>query len=348
MKTRIVTILVHITAWVIFLSLPYIFRPRPMLPEGIIEHHELEEFLRYFVFNVFLISIFYFHAYWMLPKLLWKKQMLYYIILILVLFIIFMLLREMLFLRLRPRFMGLPPGRQEFEIFRPDRLDSMFLFVVIMVISAGIWIVQEWMQAEKKSKQIESERIAMELSFLRSQINPHFMFNTLNSIYSLALVKSDMTADAVIKLSDMMRYLIQDSDSDKVPLEKELEYLSHYVELQRIRLGGNINVTYHCAGNPSGYQIPPLILMPFVENAFKYGISSHEPAPVIIDISVADRVLNLSVSNRIFTDRPVPDSSGLGIRNTRQRLEMIYPGHYSLDITENQKMYKINLMIHLV
>jgi len=216
-----------------------------------------------------------------------------------------------------------------------------------MAISAGIWIVQEWKIAEKKAKLIEAERMIMELSFLRSQINPHFLFNTLNSIYSLALVKSDVTADAVMKLSDMMRYITQEAHADQVPLEMEVQYISHYVELQKIRLDENVKVQLNLNGRLSEFSIAPLILMPFVENAFKYGISSHEPAPVIIEINMVYNLLNLKISNRIFHDHKTSATPGLGISNTRQRLELSYPGHHELNISDNGQIFMVNLMIQL-
>jgi sensor histidine kinase YesM len=225
--------------------------------------------------------------------------------------------------------MDAPPG---FNLFRPDRIESMFLFFVFMAISAGIWIVQEWMIAEKKAKLIEAERMTMELSFLRSQINPHFLFNTLNSIYSLALLKS---------------YITQEAHADQVPMEMELEYISHYVELQKIRLGENVKVQLSLTGSFTGFSIAPLILMPFVENAFKYGISSHEPAPVIIEISMVYNLLTLKISNRIFADRKADQAPGLGISNTRQRLSLSYPDHHELNISDNGQIYMVNLMIQL-
>ncbi len=347
MKTKVVTVFTHIIAWTIFLSLPYIFRPKPMMGPEMQETIRAYFIARFLLFNVFLITLFYVHAYWMLPKLFNKKFIILYATLVVVLFVLFLLLRELFFTRpmpVRRGEMDAPPG---FDLFRPDRIEFMFLFFVIMAISAGIWIVQEWMIAEKKAKLIEAERMTMELSFLRSQINPHFLFNTLNSIYSLALLKSDATADAVMKLSDMMRYITQEAHADQVPLEMELEYISHYVELQKIRLGENVKVQMSLTGSFAGFSIAPLILMPFVENAFKYGISNHEPAPVIIEIIMVYNLLTLKISNRIFVDRKADQAPGLGISNTRRRLALSYPDHHELNISDNGQIYMVNLMIQL-
>ena len=347
MKTKVVTVLTHIIAWVIFLSLPYIFRPKPMMGPDMQEPMQAYFITRFLLFNVFLITLFYLHAFWMLPRLMNGKYFMLYIVLIIILCVLFMWMRELFFKGLvhMPGMGG--PQSSGFDLFRPDRTESMFLFFFIMMISAGIWIVQEWQTAEKKAKMIEEERLTMELSFLRSQINPHFLFNTLNSIYSLALVKSDATADAVMKLSDMMRYITHDAHADTVPLEMEIQYISHYVELQKIRLGENVKVQLHLNGSFGECSIAPLILMPFVENAFKYGISSHEPAPVIIEINLVHNLLSMKVSNRIFPDRKAGDSQGLGISNTRQRIELSYHDQYDLSISDNGQLFMVNLTMHL-
>jgi two-component system, LytTR family, sensor kinase len=347
MKTKVVTVLTHFIAWVIFLSLPYIFRPKPMMGPDMQEPMQAYFITRFLLFNVFLITLFYLHAFWMLPRLMNRKNFMLYIVLIIILCVLFMWMRELFFKGpVHMPWMG-GPQPSGFDLFRPERTASMFLFFFIMMISAGIWIVQEWQTAEKKAKMIEEERLTMELSFLRSQINPHFLFNTLNSIYSLALVKSDATADAVMKLSDMMRYITHDAHADKVPLEMEIQYISHYVELQKIRLGENVKVQMHLNGSFGDYSIAPLILIPFVENAFKYGISSHEPAPVIIEISMIHNLLSMKVSNRIFPDRKAGDSRGLGISNTRQRLELSYQDHHDLSISDNGQLFMVNITIQL-
>jgi two-component system, LytTR family, sensor kinase len=344
MKTRIVTILIHVSAWLFFLSLPYVFRPKVMMHPGMEGPGQGSMFLHFLAFNVYLIAIFYLHGYWMLPKLMLKKRWFTYSGILILLFIVFMSLREMLFVRLRPpEFMH----SQRFELFRPERLDSIFLFAVIIVISGGIWTVQEWLNAEKKARQIEAQRMAMELSFLRSQINPHFLFNTLNSIYSLALMRSEQTANAVMKLSDIMRYITEDANTDMVLLEKEVNYIRYYVELQKIRLGPTEDIRLEVIGEIPELTIPPLILMPFVENAFKYGIGPEEQTSIHIRIQMSGNYLSFTSVNRVVCSSKHLNTLGLGISNTRQRLEQIYPGKHKLDLMENNKAFIVKLNIQL-
>jgi two-component system, LytTR family, sensor kinase len=349
MKTKVVTILVHLTAWIIFLTLPFIFRPR--IDSGLDINEQIILSLHLISFSLFLILIFYFHGYWMIPRLMLKKKWVTYIGLQILLLAAFVFFREFLFMRRPPGHFPVPPmnvPRSEFEFFKPAMGNSIFLYFVIVIISGGVRIMQEWIKAEKRAKQNEAERMAMELSLLRSQINPHFLFNTLNNIYSLALIKSEMTADAVMKLADIMRYLTEDSNSDKVVLNREVDYLRHYVELQRIRLESKMKIVVNLSGNFLNYSIPPLILMPFVENAFKYGTSSHQDTEISINLAIINDVLKLNIINRIFTGNKNTGTNGIGIKNTRQRLEHIYPGKHTLEITDSGKIFKVFLSINLV
>ena len=145
----------------------------------------------------------------------------------------------------------------------------------------------------------------------------------------------------------MMRYVIQDVEHEKVPLELELAYLVHYVELQKIRLSEKVDVRMNIEGDPKPYEIPPMILVPFIENAFKYGTSSHENAAIRMDLKIRGGVMTFKVSNQIFTGREKPETFGIGIQNTRQRLNLIYPGRHKLVLSNNGKVFIANLDIYL-
>jgi sensor histidine kinase YesM len=200
---------------------------------------------------------------------------------------------------------------------------------------------------EKLRKEAEKEKLNIELALLKHQINPHFLFNTLNSIYSLALIKSDLTAGAVMKLSDMMRYVIQDVGHQTVALSLELDYLEDYVELQKIRLSDHVSVHLNIEGDPEPYKVPPMILVPFIENAFKYGTSAHEDAVIRILVKVDDGKLYFTVSNQVFRGREQAETFGIGIRNTRQRLNLMYPDAYSLQLTNDGNIYTVSLSVNL-
>ncbi len=177
---------------------------------------------------------------------------------------------------------------------------------LITGLSLGLRLSEKLILNEKMRKEAEKERLHTEVAFLKHKINPHFLFNTLNSIYSLALIKSDLTAEAVMKLSDMMRYVIQEVDHEKVPLELGLEYVAHYVELQKFRLSSNVEVQMNITGDPKPYEIPPMILVPFIENAFKYGISTHENATITINLDIGSAIPLPMLFRRLPFSKPKP------------------------------------------
>ena len=198
-------------------------------------------------------------------------------------------------------------------------------------------------------KQTEKEKLNAELSYLKAQINPHFLFNTLNSIYSLAIQKSDATPEAVRKLSTMMRYILTESNVDFVPLHKEIDYIRNYIDLQQLRFGNELKLNYSIWGSEKNKQIAPLVLISFIENAFKYGINAEEDTHIKIVINIYETRLEMLVSNNIVTVQvSEEDKSGIGLENTRNRLQLVYPYAHKLQITEDEKTYFVNLSIDLV
>ena len=248
----------------------------------------------------------------------------------------------------RPELLRPPPGENPPPPVRNWPLFNFLLTSCLVTgLSLGLRFSEKLLLNEKIRKETEKEKLNTELTLLKHQINPHFLFNTLNSIYSLALIKSDMTAEAVMKLSDMMHYVIRDVEHKMVPLELELEYVDHYVELQKIRLNEKVDVQIKIEGDPKPYEIPPMILVPFIENAFKYGTSSHENVVIRIDLTIEKGTLAFRVTNPVFSGREKPETFGIGIQNTRKRLSLIYPGKHKLELTSNDRIFIVNLEIVL-
>jgi len=249
----------------------------------------------------------------------------------------------------RPDIRPVPPPREH----PPGPLRGWplfnFLFTSCLIsgLSLGLRFSEKLNLNEKQRKEAEKEKLHTELAFLKHKINPHFLFNTLNSIYGLALIKSDQTAEAVMKLSDMMRYVIQDVEHEKVPLEREIDYVQHYVELQKIRLSGNVEVRLELRGSSDPYEIPPMILVPFVENAFKYGTSSHEATVITISILIDQGKLAFEVTNRVFAGREKTETFGIGIENTRQRLSLMYPDKHTLLLRNDGTTFNVSLTMLL-
>ena len=203
----------------------------------------------------------------------------------------------------------------------------------------------EWHKAEKRRRESENERLKAELNQLKSQLNPHFLFNTLNGIYTLTLTKTGAASNAVLQLSHLLRYVMAETTHDFVPLDRDLEHLQHFVALHQMRLTAQTPVTFTIEGDPAGQQVAPLLLLPFVENAFKFGSSTRDLSPVQIAVVISEKQLTLSCQNHIRN--PQARSSGIGIANTRRRLELLYKGRYSLRISDQKGMYNVLLNIEL-
>jgi LytS/YehU family sensor histidine kinase len=178
------------------------------------------------------------------------------------------------------------------------------------------------------------------------QINPHFLFNSLNTIYGLSLKKSDNAPKAVLKLSQLLRYMIEETGHDTVPLEQEVSYLNNFIELQKMRSGPSLTVTFDVEGDINSANIAPMLLLPFVENAFKYGLNNSLDSPIQISLDVSRETIIFSVINRKFENME-RHSSGIGIPNVQRRLELLYPGKHILNIEDAVDTYLVKLIITL-
>ena len=217
--------------------------------------------------------------------------------------------------------------------------EHFFLFLVILFLALLIKIRDRWVRAE-------DEKLHAELAYLKSQINPHFLFNTLNSIYWMALGKSDQTAGAIVSLSSMMRYVLDETGREKVALTKEIAYITNYIQLQQTRFEGSLQVDLSVNGKPEAKTIAPLLLIPFVENAFKYGVNPEEPSTIGIRIDIGENDFRLKVTNNKVAVVPLDATpSGLGIHNTRRRLELLYPGRHTLEIQDEPKTFTVLLYL---
>jgi sensor histidine kinase YesM len=204
------------------------------------------------------------------------------------------------------------------------------------------------LKQEKLVKELQEQQLLAELNYLRAQIQPHFFFNTLNNIYALAIKQSPDTGPMVLQLSEMMRYILYQSGDKKVSLKQEIEFLSHYVEIEKIRHHHNVSIVFDVQGETSVVNIEPLLLLPFVENAFKHGVrESLDQAEVSIVIYVQDKELNLQVRNSIPAINSEGKEKGIGLGNVRKRLTLLYPGKHQLEITETERQYEVNLNLVL-
>lgn len=198
--------------------------------------------------------------------------------------------------------------------------------------------------------ELENRQLNSELRFLKAQVNPHFLFNTLNNLYYLAVNQSDQTPEVVAKLSGMMRYMIHESNTETVPLSKEVAYMENYLDLEKLRLNEEVPITFEVDGEIATNRIAPLILITFLENAFKHGISNaREGSWITVSLKVVGQRLHYQVANSIVAqgEKTVREASGIGLVSVRRRLELTYPGKYELSIVEDDERYRVDLKIDL-
>ena len=224
---------------------------------------------------------------------------------------------------------------------------SITLFIVIFV--GMLRFAVDWFEFEARKKEVENEKLTAELNFLKAQINPHFLFNTLNNLYYLVYTKSDNATEVIAKLSQMMRYMIYDSNHPKVQLNKEIEYMHNYIDLERLRLNNEIPIRFETVGKTDGVEIAPLIFITFLENAFKHGVSNNRPgAWVDIRIGLEGKSCIYTVENSKLDKSPNANGkSGIGLQNVQRRLELSYPEKYELKTVELPDRYKVQLKINL-
>jgi len=225
-------------------------------------------------------------------------------------------------------------------------ISSMFASLTFVFLSTVLKFTTDWFLNERIQRDLENQRLTAELSFLKSQINPHFLFNSLNSIYSLAYQGSKTTPDAILKLSEIMRYMLYECNDNEVSLKKELQYLQNYIDLQKIRFGENAYIDFKINGKVDGQQIVPLLLIAFIENAFKHGVANEPESAIRLLIDVDDSHLYFFIQNKKHNNNR-DNLSGIGLINVKRRLDLLYPGRYKLNIADEQNTYTCELTLTL-
>lgn len=229
-------------------------------------------------------------------------------------------------------------------------VQGLFPIVMIAGIGSTYGLLLEFIHIQADKAEEHQEQLQSELSFLRSQISPHFIFNVLNSIVYLVRTKAHQEAeDVTLKLSSLMRYMLYDSDQTMIPLSKEVEYLKNYIDLQETRFGEDIKIEFKQDGIIKSCMIEPMLLIPFVENAFKHGVNQVRDPKIEIHLRINDGILDFSVINKIGEPNHMSDepSSGIGLKNVRRRLQLLYPEKHELLVSDKDGFFKVQLMMTL-
>ncbi len=309
------------------------------------------------VMHVSLIPFYVINVTVLIPKFLNKRRYVLYFGLLLISLLLAYILLTLLFHKY-----GLPPLNDVNKLpreFMENKLQPPFiLFPLIVYYALGISF-ETIIESEKQKRLNEEslkEKVNTELSFLKSQINPHFLFNSLNSIYSLSNSKSELTKDAVLLLSDMMRYMLHESNGGRVPLNKEINYIENFIALQRLRIANksNISIRFNCNGEHNGHLVEPLLFIPFIENAFKHGISYSETSIINIKLKIFHdklifETLNSQPSNKEYcTIKTKNEPYGIGLSNIARRLDLLYPKKYKLKYNKRNDLFSAKLELDLV
>jgi two-component system, LytTR family, sensor kinase len=298
-------------------------------------------FLLYPLIN---ISLFYLHYLVLIPQFLNKKRYSYYISALIIAVIIYGFAKYGVALIFKQ--IILTRGKNHIVGFGEYFLDTILTSLFFLFLSAALKFTVDWFLNERIQRDLENQRLTAELAFLKSQINPHFLFNSLNSIYSLAYQRSETTPEAILKLSEIMRYMLYECNDNKVSLVREIQYLHNYIDLQKIRFGEKAYIDFKVEGKIEHQQIVPLLLIAFIENAFKHGIANNPLTPIRLLIDVDEAHLHFYMENKKHTNNR-DSSGGIGLNNVKRRLDLLYRGKYNLEIRDETDTYTVELSLVL-
>lgn len=334
-------LLLHFFGIIAFLSIPIITSPD--IDSGI-RLLVVSPFQRAFLTYVFLLVFFYTNFYVLIPQYYFKRKYLFYVIFIIISFYIVLNVPQWI---IPDNPLHHPPPNIPKPSFGNPNQEPLFDGFGIISFSL-ILALSFLLKINAQLIDVNNEKLKAEVSYLKAQINPHFLFNTLNSLYALSLEKSDDAPEAVLKLSTIMRYMVTESTEDFVSLVKEMDYISDYIALQKLRINEDTKLDFTIKGNPAGKVIAPLILIQFIENAFKYGINPDKDSRIDIRIDIEEDTIGLIVKNEMTVDDISEElKTAKGIENTSKRLHYIYPNKHTLAISQKENIYEVNLKINI-
>ncbi len=301
---------------------------------------------------VFFAFYVYFNAFYLIPNFLKQRSVVTYFLLFFTSALILTPLRSLVYYL---RFWGMADLQNE---VLSSQWFTFLSFLIVGGVTTTAKIVINWVEDQRRMRELEKENLQSELKFLRSQINPHFLFNTLNSLYALTLKKSDLAPEMLIRLSEIMRYMLYDCNEPKVLLDKEVKFMGNYVELERLRYGEDVEIDFKLEGEIQDQKIAPLLFIPFFENAFKHGLSNRiGQGWISISFLFQEEMVTLLIENSVPEEKDQhmwvqkskskSDSSGIGLENIKRRLNLLYPDEHTLDIEKSPKQFKITLTINL-
>ncbi len=328
----------HVLFWVVSIAFfVYIAYANTKLPPAAI----LLTFVGYGAVN---ISLFYFNYLFLIPRFLDRNQYHKYGLAITVTVVMYALTKYAIALCFRSIALTHENGRATtFGEYFTSALVTSSIFVFL---STALKFTVDWFNNERVQRDLENQRLSAELAFLKSQINPHFLFNSLNSIYSLAYQRSETTPEAILKLAEIMRYMLYECNDAKVDLAKELQYLQSYIDMQKIRYDGQVFVNFCVHGKTDKQQIAPLLLIAFIENAFKHGVANDPKQPILLQVHIKEDELYFYLHNKKHHHNR-DAGGGIGMHNVKRRLQLLYPGQYIMKVKDEKEDYSCELTLQV-
>lgn len=340
-------ILFHVAGGISFLLIPVLIAPQPAhFSRFVLDGPTQRDFLG----NFLMLGFFYLNYFFLLPKYFFQKKYFHYGTLLALVFCLVIFVPE--FVTQPPPFERNPgPLPGHFQTFPPQNnvLDLIGKFNHQILLFLAVVLFSILLRLREQLLLTEQANLSSELNALKSQVNPHFLFNTLNSIYALSLrEKAELTGTSILKLSGLMRYSAAQATMDNVPLALEIDNLNNYLELQRLRLADHVKLEFSLLGNSEGMSIAPMILVPFVENAFKHGVNPDLESEIKIQLRIDEKKLEFRVENKLV---PVIldsfEENGSGLENTRKRLSLIYGKDHDLQIKKTETHFKVLLFLNI-
>lgn len=331
-KKLYITVLLHFLVWICLFFYPFLFHYLPL--------NDSHAIFRVLFFLLLVSSFFYANSHVLIPRVLGKKKILLYLVL------------SLIFLGLVATGSGYiqiwlnPTAKNAEWLFRRGINTGLVAGLLAWVISSAIRVTTEWFKNQQMIKTTANEKLKAELNFLKSQVNPHFLFNALNNIYALQSKNAPGTGEAILRLSELIRYMLYETGPDYVSLDKEIAYIRNYIELQKLGLSEQVKIDLQVTGETSGKNIRPMLLIPLVENMFKHGISYMGDSLLSMRIDITENALEIRTSNPYLDKGEQKENHGIGLDNLKKRLQLLYPSRHEFSATVANDRFETYLKIN--
>ncbi|MBN2598526.1 histidine kinase [Labilibaculum sp.] len=341
----------HVIAWIIIISIPFYLN-------SAFDSSDRHHLYQFYVHTLSAGFIFYVSYLWLIPSFFLQDRKVSYLVILsgLILgtyFLTSYINDTILFDSVQnAKFQEVMKKLTEDNNIRPPMkafgiYNHILVSFLISGFAMGLGVMKKLKQNEEKQKELEKEKLNSELAFLKNQVSPHFFFNTLNNIYSLIGIDGSTAQESVLKLSKLMRYLLYESEHGETLMSHEIDFMSNYIDLMKLRLSSRVELQIEFPKDYTDFSIPPLLFVPFVENAFKHGLSYRDRSFITIGMEIEDDQIHFYCENSVGQRGRVDDLqySGIGLENVKKRLNLLFPDQYDLKISNNEPTFKVDLHI---